>query len=82
MNNTILAAALIGCATCAPIAMAQDASAPADPLMRDPGGRQGGPGVMAGSQRGPQAYAGTPGSVRAQGDPRVMASPQGYAGAT
>jgi hypothetical protein len=58
MNNTISAVALIGLVASAPIPMAQDTSAPADPMMRDPGGR---PGIAAGSRRGPQAYAGTPG---------------------
>ena len=82
MHKTILAAAIIACAASAPLVMAQEASVPAGPNMRDAGGRQSGPGVKPMAQGGPQAYAGTPGVGRAQADPRTRPNPQGYAGTT
>lgn len=52
MNNTLPAVALIGLVASTPIAMVQDASAPADPMTCDPGSR---PGMAAGSRRGPMS---------------------------
>ncbi|MGB5571721.1 MAG: hypothetical protein WBM81_20710, partial [Sedimenticolaceae bacterium] len=74
MHKTILAAAIIACAASTPLVMAQEAAVPAGPNMRDAGGSQGRPGMMPMAQGRPQAYAGTPGGVRDQRDPRTAAT--------